>query len=106
MNPSPFTPGATFALIRYRTKGRVEFLKTPDPAIRPAVQHAGNATDAHIHHPKLGQVDTDGNRFAAIVKASDRLHGLQAGERFAVAMRQRAYNAHSMTYLRDLEGQD
>lgn len=36
-----------------------------------------NLNDQYIHHPRLGQVPTGGNRFSAILRASTRLHALQ-----------------------------
>lgn len=48
-----------------------------------------NLDHAHLHHPKLGQVPTNGNRFKAILEASKRLHGIQAAERFTASMLRR-----------------
>lgn len=36
-----------------------------------------NLNDQYIHHPRLGQVPTGGDRFGAILSASNRLHTLQ-----------------------------
>lgn len=88
MSGEQFAPEATFAKITYTGAGP-RFLKTNRPEIRPASQHCGNASDATIHHPKLGQVETGGDRFGAILKAAGQLHALQSGTRFAFEMRQR-----------------
>lgn len=36
-----------------------------------------NLNDQYIHHPRLGQVPTGGDRFGAILRASARLRTLQ-----------------------------
>jgi hypothetical protein len=105
MSGEKFAPEATFAKITYTGAGP-RFLKTQQPEIRPASQHCGNATDAVIHHPKLGQVDTGGDRFGAILKASGRLHALQSGERFAASMRLRAMGRAPVLRLDDPEAKE
>lgn len=39
-----------------------------------------NLTDHHIHHPQLGQVETGGDRFRAILRAAARLRTAQESE--------------------------
>lgn len=102
---SDFAPGATFARITHTERGP-RFSKTEKPEVRPASQHSGNASDAVIHHPKLGQVETGGDRFGAIVKAAGHLHGLQSGSRFAFEMRQRALNRAPALRLDDPEAKE
>jgi hypothetical protein len=76
------------AEIRYYSGGRVGFVRHEAPP-KPVEASHGSKDDRHIEHPKLGQVDTGGDRFGAILKASGRLHALQSGTRFAFEMRQR-----------------
>lgn len=59
--------------------------------------------DQTIHHPKLGDIPTNGNRFAAILKAANRLHGLQSGQRTADAILHRIRNQRDMRPLREAE---
>jgi hypothetical protein len=62
-----------------------------------------NLDDQHICHPKLGDIPTDGNRFAAILKAAQHLHGLQTGQRVADAILHRIRNQRDMRPLREAE---
>lgn len=68
---------------------RATIAKTGD--IKPqTAPSGGNQDDRSIHHPAIGQMDTAGNRFAAILKACSTLHRIQAGDRYQTEARLRA----------------
>jgi hypothetical protein len=48
-----------------------------------------NQDHDHIFHPALGQVPTNGNRFAAILEAAAKLHAQQLTERIGNALESR-----------------
>jgi hypothetical protein len=74
--------------------------------LEPSASHSGSQDDQHVHHPKLGQVDTGGDRFGAILRASGRLHALQSGDRFAASMRLRALGRAPVLQMSDPEAKE
>lgn len=45
-----------------------------------------NLTHDHIHHPKLGDIPTNGNRFQAVLDAARELRDRQVREQFHRAL--------------------
>ena len=99
----------TYATITY-VGDRVVFTKVEadHPAVRRMLpsQHTASLDDRHIEHPRLGPIDTAGDRFGAIVKTSGHLHGLQSGQRFAFEMRQRALNRAPILKMDDEQARE